>query len=49
MQGSGYDFITVGADFRKGFEILTIHCWSEHVRNSKKMPAQAEHIFDTFE
>ena len=26
-----------------------IHCWLEHVRNSKKMPEQAEHIFDTFE
>ena len=25
------------------------HCWLEHVRNSKKMAAQAEHIFDTFE
>ena len=25
------------------------HCWLEHVRNSKKMLAQAKHIFDTDE
>ena len=30
-------------------KFLTLHCWLEHVRNSKKMAAQAKHIFDTFE
>ena len=28
---------------------FTLHCWFEYARNSKKMLAQAKHIFDTFE
>ena len=40
----------VSKDSIKGGPIIfVIHCWLEHVRNSKKMATQAEHIFDTFE
>ena len=30
-------------------QVSYTHCWLEHVWNSKKMLAQAKHIFDTFE